>query len=153
MHSQYNENEKAKSGSHRGRVRSCPLGGCRSPVIKHLPEGSSPSSRAGSLLCSALRATHVAHHSSQGALFIPSTNIYSFIKSKRLCAARQQVLLSSHMQSPLKMLLHTPKPSYLRSRASGKQFHIPSAWPPSSTERMKTQGCLFTDFFWRCPIY
>lgn len=81
----------------------------------------------------------------------PSTNIYSFIHSKHLCPARQQVQQSSHMQGPLKMLLHVPKPSYLRPRVSGKQFHIPSSWPPSSTERIKTQGRLFTDFFLVLP--
>lgn len=148
MRSQYNGNEKAESWSHRGRVPSCPLGGRRSPVRKPFPGGSVPAPEQAP--SSAPLHTHFPSSFSRRPVS-PSTNIYSFIHSKHLCPARQQVRQSSHMQGPLKMLLHVPKPSYLRPRVSGKQFHIPSSWPPSSTERIKTQGRLFTDFFLVLP--
>lgn len=149
MRSQYNGNEKAESWSHRGRVPSCPLGGRRSPVRKPFPGGSVPAPEQAP----SSAPLHVPHTFPIILLKAPcfSFDKHSFIHSKHLCPARQQVQQSSHMQGPLKMLLHVPKPSYLRPRVSGKQFHIPSSWPPSSTERIKTQGRLFTDFFLVLP--
>lgn len=124
------------------------LTGQQHPVRNHVPEGSSFRSSAGSLPCPSLHSTHVSHHSFQDDLFIPSTNIYSFINSKRLLCTRHQVLFSRHMWSSLTTsLFRVPKPLCLRFPVSGTQFHISSSQSLSTTERIKTQELLFTGFF------
>lgn len=135
-------------GSHLWRAWSFPQGSSSTPVMNHLPEGSS-FSRLPTQVPFTFRT--ISHHSSQGTLFVHSTNIYSFINSKHLWFARHQVLFSNHKKSCLNTLFPAPKPLDLRFLVSGIQFHNPSSQPPSTTDRVKTQELLFTGLFLALP--